>query len=376
MYFGKDYLLLGLPALNVLLFVGFINVDPDRLQTDFWKMEGTRIAHHFEDKADSLSPPEFFELQDENGLPVWFGRHFFKDVCLTGTCKMIRLALFWDGAGNYLGMNIPEGEPLTKSDHTKFAAADYVKLEGILRDTSSILKDLKSEDLIIIPKSSDPHKAYNVDGYTGATQPALSEVVVKDAVYTCHTLWHTVYGPTSKEILDLLQSRVNEKYLSLMFASQNPKYKLWAIQSVESHPAYHNNFYAQIINCIKSKDIVLANKALSYFGSTKLADTIIQNQLVQIVPDVDMNFRYEILWKLIGVKKVNGQVVLKLLKMFESKTLGLGTLHLIFRLISTEHLNNNQEIIQLVNSLSEYENTYIRNLSGKLLKEKTKPHAK
>lgn len=373
MHLRKKIHIIGLLAVIVMLLAGFTDVDPDWPQTDFWKMEGTRITHLFEDKADSLSAPELFELQDENGLPVWFGRHFFKDVCMTGKCKMIRLSLFWDGAGNYLGMNIPEEEPLTKSDHTEFVTADYQKLDIILRDTSSILKDLKSEELIIVPDSIDPYKAYEVDGYTGATQPALAEVVVKDAVYTCHTLWHTVYGPTQKEIHEILERRVSEEYLSLMFKSKNPNYSLWAIQSIEKYPEYHENFYSQIINCIKSENTGLANKALSYFASPILADTIVQNQLVKIMPDVDMNFRYEILWKLIGVKKVDGQVVIMLLKMFESKTLGVGTLHLIYRLISTEHLSKNQEIVQIVNGLSETENTYIRNMTRKLLNEKSNP---
>lgn len=42
---------------------------------------------------------------------------------------------------------VPEQEPLTKSDHTPFEPEDYEKLEGILRDTASILKDLKQEEL-------------------------------------------------------------------------------------------------------------------------------------------------------------------------------------------------------------------------------------
>jgi hypothetical protein len=190
----KYYLLFPV-VFGMLLFGGFSPPFPERPQTGFWTMEGTLVTHFFEETTDSLSGPELFELQNEDGLPIWFGRHIFKDVCISGECKMIRLWLFWDGAGNYLGMQIPEEEPLTKSDHTEFEPEDYEKLGNILRDTASVLKGLKPEDLIIVPDSIDPYKAYEVDGYTAATQPALAEVVVKDAVYTCHTLWHTVYGP-------------------------------------------------------------------------------------------------------------------------------------------------------------------------------------
>jgi hypothetical protein len=168
------------------LSAGFSGTFTERPKNGFWAMEGTLITHHFEEKLDSLSGPELFELQDKEGIPVWFDRRIFKDVCISGECKMIRLWLFWDGGGNYLGMQIPENEPLTKSDHTQFEREDYEKLESILRDTLSILKNLEQEELIIVPDTINP---YEVDGYTAATQPALAEVVVKDAVYTCHYMF-------------------------------------------------------------------------------------------------------------------------------------------------------------------------------------------
>ena len=371
MTFRRKYHITGLKALILLLLAGFTEIPPGFRQTDFRNMEGNRIIHHFENEADSLSSTEIIELQEKNGLPVWFGREFHKDVCMTGECKMIRLTLYWDGAGNYLGMEIPEEEPLTKSDHNEFEAPDYQKLDAILRDTASILKELKSEDLIAAPDSVDLYKAYEVDGYTAATQPALAEVVVKDAVYTCHTLWHTVYGPTQKEIHNILEERVSEEYLSLMFASRNPSYPAWAIRSIEKHRQYHDTFYPKIINCIKSEDAGLANLALAYFQPDILKESAIQNQLVEIMPDVDMNFRYEILWKLIGVEKVDGQVVARLLEMFDDSTLGVGSLNLIFRLVSPEHLENEEKIAHSIAKLLEHENAYIRNLTGKLLKGKS-----
>ena len=371
MIFRKKYHTCGFTAIIVLLLAGFTEIPPGFRQTDFRNMEGNRIIHHFENEADSLSSTEIIELQEKNGLPVWFGREFHKDVCMTGECKMIRLTLYWDGAGNYLGMEIPEEEPLTKSDHTEFEAPDYQKLDAILRDTASILKELKSEDLIAAPDSVDLYKAYEVDGYTAATQPALAEVVVKDAVYTCHTLWHTVYGPTRAEILQILESRLNKDYLSLMFNSQKPANISWAIRSIEKHRKYHDTFYPQIINYIKSESTALANQALAYFQPDILKESAIQNQLVEIMPEVDMNFRYEILWKLIGVEKVDGQVVARLLEMFENSTLGVGSLNLIFRLVSSEHLENDENIARSISKLAEHENAYIRNLTGKLLKEKS-----
>jgi len=338
---------------------------------DFWTMEGTLVTHHFIDQTDSLSGPELLELQDENGLPIWFGRHIFKDVCISGECKMIRLGLFWDGAGNYLGMQISEDEPLTKSDHTKFEPEDYKKLDNILRDTASILKTLKQEDLVVIPDSIDPHKAYQVDGYTAATQPALEEVVVKDAVYTCHTLWHTVYGPVQNEIHQIQENRISEKFLAQMFGSKKPEYISWATESVGKHPEYHAGFYPQIMEFISSENSALANMGLGYFQPELLADAAIQLQLVQIMADsgTDISIKYEILWKFIGTDRIHERTVLNLLELFADQKIGVGAYNLILRLVTPEHINENEQIVQILDHLSEDKNGYVRNLTKRKLNE-------
>ncbi len=375
MAFNKINLFYGLAAIILLIVSSFSNIHPERPLTGFWAMEGTLETHYFEDKTDSLSGPELFELQDENGLPIWFGRHLFKDVCMTGECKMIRLWLFWDGAGNFLGMQVPENEPLTKSDHTEFETADYAKLEEILRDTSSLLKTLSSDDLIIVPDSIDLFKAYEVDGYTAATQPAISEVVVKDAVYTCHTLWHNVYGPVQTEIFNVLENYLSKEFLSKMFESKKPEYISWAIKIVNNYPKFHAGFYPKIMEHISSDNSALANQALRYFRPELLADTTIQLQLVQGIAnaDTDMSIKYEILWKFIGFGNIHQNAVAYLLKLFAGQQIGVGTYNLILRLVTPEHIHENEQIAQILNHLSEDENGYVRNLTKRKLDEKKKP---
>ncbi len=108
-------------------------------------------------------------------------------------------------------MQLNEREPLTKSDHTPFEPQDYIRLDEILRDTVSILKDLQYEELVIEDTSQlsvddkSKKKLFEVDGYSSATLPSLKEYVVKDAVFTCYTLWHTVYGETKVFIDDILK---------------------------------------------------------------------------------------------------------------------------------------------------------------------------
>jgi hypothetical protein len=118
------------------------------------------------DKTDSLSAQEIVELRDSEGIPIWFYCDIFKTVCLTKECRMVRLRIYWNGAGNYAGMQIPKNEPLTKSEHSEFKPEDYKKLDRILSDSLSILKGLKLKDLII--ENEDKNKS-QVDALSGAT---------------------------------------------------------------------------------------------------------------------------------------------------------------------------------------------------------------
>ena len=351
-------------AVAILLLAAYSDIYEDIPKTGYWAMKGTLITHIFEDKADSLSGPEIFELQDSTGLTIWFGRHIFRDVCISGKCKMIRVWIFWNGNGNYLGHQIIPGEPLTKSDHTLFVDADYGKLDNILKDSTSILKRLKQEELIIVPENRELLK---VDGYTAATQPTLAELVVKDAVYTCHTLWHTVYGPVQDKIFEILESRISGDYLALLFENKSPEYNLLAVSFVQKYPGFHDKFYPEIIRCIQSENENLANKALDYFRPGFLKDDSIQNQIIYIIPNLSAQRKNEILWRLSEVGKINDEAVFDLLEMVEKKQIGVGSLNLVLRLIQPEQISQNQQIFIKLQNLAKSENAYVRNLVNKHL---------
>ena len=358
------YIIKGLAIFILLLFTASSDALPDLPKTGYWAMKGTLKTHIYKDTTDSLSGPEIFELQDDNGLTIWFGRHIYKDVCMSGVCKMIRLWVFWDGAGNFLGIQTLENEPLTKSDHTLFMDTDYAKLDNILKDTASVLKTLKQEELIIIPDSIDP---FEIDGYSAATQSAIADVIVKDAVYTCHTLWHTVYGPSQRFLKNILTQRLSNEYLRLMLSSQKPANVSWAIKSIENHPAYHKSFYMQIMKFIKSNDSSLSKVALDYFQPKLLDDVAIQHHFVQLISEVKTDIKYEILWKFIEHGNTDDHVILSLLKIFNERNMEIGMYNLVIKLITPEQLKKNDEIVKIINTMSEHENSYIRNLSRKLL---------
>ncbi len=359
-------ILSGVIGSLIMVFIPFTlfsgSIQP--VDGDYWSMKGGLIEHHFTDSLDLHSDQMIFELQDDDGLPLWFGRYIFKDVCISGLCRMVSIWLFWNGAGNYLGIQLIENEPLTKSDHTEFEPEDYVKLESILKDPNSILKDKKSEDLTVQPVSDNP---FEVDGYSGATQPSLLEVVVEDAVYTCHTLWHTVYGPTRDEIMDILQERVGDEYLNLMFESGNPDFVIWGIRSVKQFPEYHESFYGKILENISSGHELLYEEAMGYFQPDRMQEKVVQLGMVNLIPGLSSHKKYDIIWKFFEMDLVYEEVIEALLEFFQNDDIGIGALNLIYRLVSVEHMENNQNIYGIIRDLAEHENGYIRNLTKRFI---------
>jgi hypothetical protein len=331
----------------------------------YWAMKGTLAIHAYFDEQDSLSGKEIYELKDENGLTIWFGRYIFKDVCITGICRMIKLWLFWDGAGNYLDIQMLDGEYLTKSDHTAFNTSDYKKLHAILSDRDSPLRNLTYEDLTSPPENNLPFK---VDGYSSATRPALLEVVVKDAVYTCHSLWHTVYGSTRKKIIKILDDKSSSEYVKLMMTSKNPSYISWSIQQVFNKLEWHHEFYPQIIEYVNSDDELLYQLALDYFSDWKIKDERIQMELATIVPKVNSQRKIDILWKLIEIGEVDEDVVFELLKYFDAGIIRIGSLNLILKLIQPKHLEHNG-IKNMMDKLALHNDLYVRNMVFKFTKQ-------
>lgn len=332
-------------------------------------MKGTLFTHPITEKTDSLSAREIVELRDTAGIPVWFYRDILKNVCLTGECRMVRLRLYWNGSGNYLGLQTTEKEPLSKTDHSVFKPDDYQKLHRILSDSLSVLRDLKLKDLTVeknVKTGSD-----KVDGHTAATLPSLQEYLVRNAAYTCYTLWHTVYGETRHEIARILNQRADSTYLQHIFNQDNPEYLRWAVEFIRKNPAFQSGFTIQIIHQLKSKNEQLSQQALNYFTSDRLADPILQTELARVFGGMSYQRKFEFLWKLTTVRHVEDEVLLTFLKLFEEKQINASLLGYAYKLIKAENLKN-REMTQMLINFTNHENLYVRNITQTLLRNQDK----
>ncbi|MEA4821048.1 MAG: hypothetical protein VB122_02255, partial [Erysipelotrichales bacterium] len=281
---------------------------------DYFKMKGGLHKYPLKHSTDSLSNREILELQDKDGLTIWFARFFYKDICITDICRMAKFWIFWDGSGNYLGYRLNENDSLTKSDHIEFLSDDYIKLHEILSDSTSMLKDLFYEDLAIKLENRNKNEKtlFDVDGCTSATPPALSKYVVKDAVFTCYTLWHTVYGETRTQIKDILSKRVNLRYVSALMSGNNTQ-KLFAIEIAKQDSSYFIKFELQYLKMIASQDRNLSEKALSLISQEYL--NIQQNQLkfIELIDDSLGKIRFEVINKLQLLENISSDAVMLLL---------------------------------------------------------------
>ena len=195
----------------------------------------------------------------KDGLPLYFFRNVFTPVCYTEVCKPVRIDLYWDLLGNYLGFQVPSHEPLTKTDHKEFETKDYEQLHQILLNTQSILQDFNIYELV-------DTRTYNlsdsVDAITGATPKTIKNEVIGGAVYTCFTLWHIANGPVKQALKDITDSQWNNALLRAFLRSTNHHYQYHAIDDVVNNRETSSNFLPQVLDIVTGRNIFTARYAL------------------------------------------------------------------------------------------------------------------
>lgn len=346
----------------ILLLQGSVVFAQDFLK-DLGQQSDSIYMHAITDNSDSLSAQEIIELLRNNGLTEWFARDFKKTVCLDEKCNMVQLRIYWDGAGNYLKFKIPDNFPLTKTDHTVFRTEDYQKLDLILSDSGSILANMKMEELIV--KNANEEKE-GVDAVTAATKPALKDYLVRNAAYTCYTLWHTVYGPTRSKILSILEQRADMKYLKTVFKSEKPGYIIWAIDFADNHSQYQAMFQDSIVNQLTSKNEGVSKKAFDYFRERRFSNLGIQEKIANRFACLNSDLQKELIDEFSKLESISNVSFLTLIGHYENGQINAGTLRKICELIQPED-SVDSRLIEKMESLSKDKNPFVRKISQKYL---------
>ncbi|MFC4871653.1 FMN-binding protein [Negadavirga shengliensis] len=212
----------------LILWVGWFSSD------DIYYQSGVLEAKHFVgmDRRftiydDEGLPVHVTGLFDEDGIPFW-KRRLKTGVCLTGECKSIDIAIYWEMDGDYFGLEV-YGEHLTKTDHSDFSTADYEKLEAVLHEEWPNLREYSLHEIVEEPGGEE------VDGVSGATIKEVTDESVADAVYTTYTIWHLAHEGEKEQLsrltLEILQE---ETMIQRVLSTESSDHKRFLLREINA----------------------------------------------------------------------------------------------------------------------------------------------
>ena len=182
--------------------------------------------------------------KDRNGFPVEYALSFEAHVCTDGECEAVELTMIWNVIGDFQRLTYPPGKPFTKKDHVPFTAADYAKLDRILKDRASILESWTLDYLEQPEQLTD-----GVDAMTSPTPATVRDSVIQDAAYTSWALWHWANGSIVSKLRDITKQNCTPEYLNHMLIGEDSRCADFALAYVmEQHPA--DPQFVQNVVCI------------------------------------------------------------------------------------------------------------------------------
>lgn len=191
---------------------------------DVLDFEYEKMTHHVE-----------LALLDD--APLHYYAELLTPVCEDSICELLRLEVYWDLLGNYLGFDTIATYPLTKYDHSPFSAADYQKLDVLLKTPLPALESMKLSELVSKEDSA------NVDAHSGATALEVKNEVVEGAAYSCHVMWHIMNRVGRLEVFKYTKNQLNANWILVMLQSSSENYAsyLFSIFQEEDFKTYQGH---------------------------------------------------------------------------------------------------------------------------------------
>ena len=340
----------------LLVFILFFSFQNEknritRINTSTISGEIYKIVPQTIDFNDTIPNDTLLIYFDINKYPVKYSRKIVVGVCIDDECRLVNIELFWNITGRYLGFELPEGEFLSKTEHSPFQPDDYDLLHKLLSDPLSALAHYSIDELVPATDSSK----IDIDAVSSATISAVLDYIVEGAVYTTYTLWHIVYGPTKREIENLTIEKLNSELIIKILDSNNLNDKIWVLNhistSVEITPELQNKF----MEMIAGNDIYLAERSLNALKPEFLTDDI-QIDLINIFNDTGFLLKRLIIQKLKTALRLNIEVTTTLSSQLKEMngTLVKSTLEL-FKL----HKINSEKVLVQIAELLKNDNRYI-----------------
>ena len=243
-----------------LLLLILLSLSGKAQNSGVFKIQDGAAMMHTEN--DTLSFLVFIAEEVDTG-DLFFMCNLQADVCSDQVCLPIEVDLYWDLLGNYSHFVKPPGVEFTKFDHDVFLDEDYEKLQSILIDSLSVLRDYDVEDLL---DSQNDKYSFEIDAVTRPTSPLFSGVTVPGALYTVYTLWHIVQGEVKAKMLTYLKDHYHTKDWEARFAVSNrPAYQEFFLNHLSEGGL--KKYEQNILALLQKEDPYVAHSAIKVLGS-------------------------------------------------------------------------------------------------------------
>jgi len=158
--------------------------------------------------------------------PVLFYMDVESVVCGDSQCRIDVIRMYWDAFGVFKRIELPTGVDLEKAGGISFSKEDYEKLDRILCNKKSSLKDVQKFEV------TGSETSEGVDAMAGETIALNTKSYVKGAVWTCYTLWHWANG----EVVPIIQNKTGNsmtvKELVALLKDTSPINKIFALEQL------------------------------------------------------------------------------------------------------------------------------------------------
>ncbi|SEJ65730.1 hypothetical protein SAMN05192553_107114 [Cyclobacterium xiamenense] len=276
---------------------------------------------------DSLYRQEMTPKEGAAGIPLNYFMDLHTGVCYDNTCRPLKIRVYWNITGRYLGFELLDGEYLSKYDHEPFSTMEYEELHRLLADPFLPLGTYSLEDLV----GHSETDAHSVDGVSGATAKDVLEYVVPGAAYTTHKLYHVVHGPVQQQVMELTEKQLDPYLFTEILQSTDQSDRTWALERLGLLTKLDDSVIDALMGILLEEEYFQSYLVLKSLTSEQLESEELQLQLFKLIGKVDHGIENLIFdqlaeaahlnpavvdHSLANLSQVNGPQLVKLLKLY------------------------------------------------------------
>ena len=278
---------------------------------------GRQIEHkltivHPGDATGKPMPHTLLQILDKEDNPLAYSMWVDSVICRDKTCDVVKVQLHWDALGRYQRFEVAPGFQLTKLDHVPFSQQDLDKLQRILKDPESPLREVEKESMTAKApqrsKKSDKSSAA-VDGVSGATVLTLKTAVIIGAGYTCYDLWHWSNGLLTDHIRDFTGKNSSKEKLMAYLAAKDTDSVIFSLEYLRKRRIADKASFNAVVTRCKQGNETLLKPTMAYLSETAAEPGDYYDAIIKLFAESDSKKHLLILESLMSDKNKAGDGV-------------------------------------------------------------------